>query len=598
MSSKKSRRDVLPATDRSNKLVALVVSLAPFALLIWFVAAFSVNVPYMDQWYLALLFKRVSTGASTFSDFFVQNNEHRLFFPKLIWTGLAFATNWNTQCEMLVSLILALITFLTIYYVADKQKGGEDKALFHLSAFLTSLLVFSLIQYENWLWGFQIGFILVQTCVALAISFATSSSLSPHCRFILAAFFCFVASFSAAHGLFSWLALIPLVSLIFYGRRKKVKIIAVWMVLFFISAAIYSYDFHRQAGGIMPDMFFPLKHPKEGTLFFLSLLGSQFAQGFTVSPLVLAPLMGAALLTVFLSCVFYLIFKNSFTEAAPWLSLGLFGLSFVLLTTIGRAAWGVGSAVGMSRYTTAPVFVAVGVIQMCRLASRVNSWWHTTFLIAVGCLSILILVNSLYAVAQASQIKTQRARAKSFIEIIPYIDQTTDRLKNGCLFPLYPHGDAGAIVRKNVELLDQIGFQHIITDAKFIDNSDFHFGSFDLIATDSGGPLVKKGDSAVKASGWAALPDVGKLPDLIMISYDDNKFFVTGAPPGTGSDRSDVVKLFGSDIYAKAGWVINIPAELLPEREIVLKAWAYDADRKRFIKLSDYNGEKRVRVEN
>jgi len=169
-----------------------LLNFSPFFLLVWFVSRFGVNVPIMDDWWLTDLFHAVGLKKAAFDDFFALNNEHRIVFPKLIWTLLAFTTRWNLKVEMMLNLILGLIVFLVFYRIALRQAKQSGGALFNPANFATSLLLFSLMQYENWLWGFGGAFFLVQASVALAIGVCFEEKLQPWVRFGLAAFFFYV----------------------------------------------------------------------------------------------------------------------------------------------------------------------------------------------------------------------------------------------------------------------------------------------------------------------------------------------------------------------------------------------------------------------
>ena len=59
----------------------------------------------------------------------------------------------------------------------------------------------------------------------------------------IAALFCFIASFSLAQGLLSWLAAIPAVAALEGNVAQKRKRIIVWILLFVATCAVYSIDY-------------------------------------------------------------------------------------------------------------------------------------------------------------------------------------------------------------------------------------------------------------------------------------------------------------------------------------------------------------------
>lgn len=187
----------------------LITYLFPLFLLVWLVASFSVNVPFWDQWELVELFDKVAAGSASLRDFFAQQNEHRLFFHRLIFVGFAFVSKWNIRLELCLSILLAIVTFLAIYKIATTQENKNGRII-HFFNILSCILIFSLVQHENWLWGFQVAWLFINACVTLAVFILTvPQKWLPVSRLTLSALCCFIASFSSAHGLLSWLAVAP-----------------------------------------------------------------------------------------------------------------------------------------------------------------------------------------------------------------------------------------------------------------------------------------------------------------------------------------------------------------------------------------------------
>jgi hypothetical protein len=66
------------------------------------------------------------------------------------------------------------VRFFRVANQRENQRETGGKGLFHLANILTCMLVFSLVQWENWLWGFQIAWFLINACVAIAICLAVA----------------------------------------------------------------------------------------------------------------------------------------------------------------------------------------------------------------------------------------------------------------------------------------------------------------------------------------------------------------------------------------------------------------------------------------
>ena len=622
----------------------LTFYLIPLALLLWFVASFGVNLPFWDEIGWTDIFNKVSQGKATFADFFNQHNEHRMFFPRLIATALAFATKWDIRYELYFSVFLGILTFFALYKIAANQRENKretgGKGLFHLANFLTCTLVFSLVQWENWLWGFQIAWFLINACVAIAICIAVAPAWKPVAKLAGAAVLCFIASFSSAHGLLSWLALVPTVAAISGNYQQKRKKLVGWVALFALSAAIYSIGYQKPA--YHPDIFYFLKHPLLAGAYFFSLLGSPLVAG--INPYIfpnypafknlystasvpeyavnLAPVVGVIVFCAYLFFALHFFSKKCDPEfriaAAPWLSLGLFAVFYASLNTAGRAGYGSAVPGLISRYTTPTIFIIISAIQMGRLfleregrdiapdphplnpspqAGRGNNWWDFAKLkssrfgvqvyrgLAFFLMGLIVAKSGEAIATQINQVHIQQQNAKTCFELVNYID---GRAPDNCLLLVIPHAPTAKYFAKKLE---KIGLREFPKDIKFINEPSQVYGIFD-----TGFPVEKKTvvkrDGSLFAHGWAMFPDRLEQPGLVLLSHGNKKKFFASAH--VHLDSPDVAKALNYSRYAKARWAVNFSAESLPVGETSIKAWVYDRAGNQFLKLK---GEFKVKVE-
>ncbi|KGF72007.1 hypothetical protein DO97_13305 [Neosynechococcus sphagnicola sy1] len=145
-------------------------------MLLWFVAHFSVNVPFGDDWELIPLFEKVATGTVRVQDLFAPHSEHRMVFPRLLFLAIAFGSHWNLQVELCLNIFLAMLTFLAIACLARQQTAGGYHRALHLANLLSCGFLFSWVQWENWLWGFQIAWVFNQ-CLCCRCHFCPGLSL-------------------------------------------------------------------------------------------------------------------------------------------------------------------------------------------------------------------------------------------------------------------------------------------------------------------------------------------------------------------------------------------------------------------------------------
>jgi hypothetical protein len=83
------------------------------------------------------------------------------------------------------------------------------------------------------------------------------------------------------------------------------------------------------------------------------------------------------------------------------------------------------------------------------------------------------------------------------------------------------------------------------------------------------------------------------LPKIVFFSTGDRQVFISGTL--VGISRPDVAGLMNNPALIRSGWSTEIPAAFLPSGEFELKAWIYDRDHSRFLRLTDCTGPKRIR---
>ncbi len=343
-----------------NFILLTLLYIFPIVLLIWFVAHYSFTTPYWDQWRIVPMFAKMGEGNIEFADLFSVHGHHRILFPKILISVLAFATGWNTKYEMLCSILFTILSFWGIYQIANNQRQTGDKYYFHTANILAGLLLFSLVQQQNWLWGFTLFWFGTNLCLIMGLYFLHGNSqMQPNQRLILAAISCFIGSFTLAQGLFSWLVLIPSVFVLNNTPKIRLRNILIWLSLFILCSWLYSIDYNPIR---KPQPLFILQQPFQVLQYFFGVLGL---------PLIRLPIpaviIGFILFTIFLGLAFYFLGRinwqitklNLITSAIPWLALGVFSLIACLSITAGRAQYGLENVISSTRYTTASILLFI-----------------------------------------------------------------------------------------------------------------------------------------------------------------------------------------------------------------------------------------------
>ena len=580
---------MLPDLRLMKKIILFTLYLIPVVLLIGFVANFSVNVPIDDEWRLASLFEKIAAGNVTFNDFWALHSNHRILFPKITIAVLAFASRWNINYQLCLSIALAVVTFIALYKLSSMQVKNAGDNLWHLANILTCILLFSLVQYENWLWGFQLAWFLVNLCFVAAVYVLSSDrKLLPSLRISIAAVFCFVASFSLAQGLLSWLAAIPAVVALEGNAAQQRKRLIVWMLLFVATCAIYSIDYHPSRKTSIISL---LNKPLVVIDYFLSLLGSPIVRSSGISALVGLLIFGSFL---FLAVHFGRKISEH-REALPWLSIGLFSVLSALFITAGRAEFGAIQAIESSRYTTNSILLLIALVQLGQLFVRgkiaaTNRNYKVVYRMLAGTLVGIILINSGQAIAQSRSALVYKQGAQDCLQLLNYLEPS-DFFKNSPESCLRVLSKKTWLVREGAAILDKIGWRKFAKNVEFISNPEQVYGYLDQPQISDKSLTVKK-NSVFKAVGWAVLPENLQQPNIVLLSVGERQsFFANGY---VNSDSPDIAKTLNSQVYSNARWAFDLQANYLPIAQTEIKAWVYNPVDNQFVRL---RGGGRVTVE-
>ncbi|BDA75738.1 hypothetical protein CAL7716_099040 [Calothrix sp. PCC 7716] len=568
----------------TKKYFITLTYLFPLISVLFFVYIFGVNVPFWDEWVLPSFFQKVISGHANILDFFAQHNEHRIFFPRILFLLNSFISKWDVKIQMYLSILLVFVSFGNLYLISSKIKN-KRQSLFYLTNIGTSFFIFSLTQWENWLWGFQVAFIIVNTCIISAISFLSiPQKMSINKKIVFAAACCFIASFSSAHGLLSWIALIPNLVLIEGNKKERISRIIVWMILFILSISIYLIGYEKPS--FSPDVFYFWKEPFIAFQFLLIFLAAPF--GSLVIPSII---IGAIILFNWLifNILFIKNYNSSFAyEAAPWFSLGWFATLYALMITIGRAGWTFYVAT-TSRYTTTTVLLYISLLQIWRIyISHYSHHWQpltkNIYRYFYICFFTTILICSLIpstinAFAKGEEIWLQRSQGKTCLEIVAFLDKSVLEQSNSCINSLFfqPVND-----KKIFLTLEELKLREFAKDIKFISQDTQAYGSINVKSTVDK-PVLLSRNSSIKISGWITSFQGKKQPNIVLFSYGNNRSFFANA--SVKLNRFGYIKTSNQNFSKRYQWDISLPVKSIPLDSTVVKAWVYSSESKQFLKL-------------
>jgi hypothetical protein len=269
--------------------------------------------------------------------------------------GLARLTGWNIGCELGVNVVLALGIFAVIVRqikITERNLGVRE---LRWAIPVSSVIVFSIAQYQNWLWGWQMQMLLNVLAALGGIVLLANRAFSWR-RFTASALLGIVATHSFANGMTFWPVGFLILFIVTIGRQERRASLAGWMLV--SALAIWSYLWRYQAPKGHAPYQLIFEHPFEYASYVLKYLGSigaQYSNGtpFGVGDGDLAFVFGFAAVAGGCWTAWLLVRWKvaDFNALAPYFGMSLYSISSALVTGLGRLCLGTDQAAS-SRYCT------------------------------------------------------------------------------------------------------------------------------------------------------------------------------------------------------------------------------------------------------
>ncbi|HZO95317.1 MAG TPA: hypothetical protein VFB22_16335 [Candidatus Baltobacteraceae bacterium] len=312
------------------------------------VALTVVDAPIYDEWIWSPLVLAAHGGTLRFADVWATQGAHRSVVPTLIALALARIDGWNVRVEAFAGVLLALATQLLLLRLFLRRCGGVARAA---APFLfASVLLWSLAQCENWLWGFQLSWFLTNLCAVAVVVLldepaAAAAPLATGFAFAAAATAAAVASFSLIFGFGAWVAGAVMLAVQREAARPRRAPTIAWLACGALCAVtfLHGYAAPRFENGWIGRAPAP---PATAALFALTYLGAPLgiAGGWPACAAI-----GALFVAAF--PVMMRLARRERVPLAPWAALGAYVAVAAAMETLGRGGNGVAAATAF-RYTT------------------------------------------------------------------------------------------------------------------------------------------------------------------------------------------------------------------------------------------------------
>jgi len=322
-----------------KRILTWSLILIPFLFLIVMVAKYRVDVPAWDQWALVPLLEKSFDGTLTLNDLWAQHNEHRLVFPKLAMIFLARLSRWNISYELALSILLATGIFCALAFCLEKTFSSLLESELRWPFVSLSLMVFSLNQVENWLWGWNVQ-IFLNTLSGIGVIILMTRKRLRWRNILAAAILGIIAAYSYASGLLFFVigALVIILS-VSVPKKRRFLYALFWSSI--STVVIYSYLYHYRTPPQHPSLSLTLNSLLQYLKYVLTYLGAALFSS-DVNPLMafLAGAAGGLLFVLVLTMILATKTIRAGGDLLPYLALSLYALLTALLTGIGRAGFG------------------------------------------------------------------------------------------------------------------------------------------------------------------------------------------------------------------------------------------------------------------
>jgi hypothetical protein len=563
------KRGFLSASKNTLDLALFLIGLLPAVLIVRLISQYGVSVPFGDDWSLVPLFAKWFDHKLTFADLFQQHNEHRVFFPKLIYLAFAQFTHWNIRAEMFFSVFLCAVTSACTYVLLRQSVPGSRRKHLFLWAII-NLLIFSPAQAGNWFWGFQLQIFIPNVCLTAALV-VLGSKLTPTVKLSAAAALAIVASFSFGNGLLLW----PALAVCLWFRPQTRLWSVGWLIIGATVGIVYfaGYEPHPPAG-------LQSGNRLDYVTYFLRFIGNALGQLPIHNRAHAATLIGATALLLYFVGLALFIPRSGRTQeaAAPLLVMGLYSLGSAAIASYTRIHSGVQQALS-SRYSSISLNLFIGLIGLAAIAPSYLSKLNVREGV-FRCATLLektILAGLVIWYATVFPEYLMRIENLFELRLVQMADLHVCKMfgpSSSLQSQLEVPGEFAGFVHK-LAILDRLHLvdppmreSRVLLDGENkADRTTCEFGRCDVV--------IRSGDDNLEMSGWCFLPSTDRPAPCVVLGYQSGNKWLAAALAEVYQERPDLAKARGGR-YRWAGWRARISLANIPPAAERFSAWAVD----------------------
>jgi hypothetical protein len=396
-----------------------------------------VNAVYWDEWNFVPLVMHSMNGHLSFSELWAQHNEDRVLFPNLLAIAIVRLTRWNDFAFYSASAALLAATVGIII-----RAMWRDIRLSPLLFVFIPLVGFTLVQYENTLWAFQIAWFIVLFCLVATVALLARPVPLSWQSLTLAVIFGVIGSYSSLQGLLVW----PVGFIVLLAKGRANRIRALWVGVGVLVAIGYFHNYSKTGAGILPlsDYF---HNVATTTRAFLLAIGNiipsahlsfaLFGLRLTISPSYAIQETIGAILAAGGVLVVVLWFIDGRPGGARAFSLGLvlIGLGFNVLLIPSRLYNDLLGGLP-SRYTTMTWPLVLGVfLGLVARRAPTSARSMRTVMLKAAALALVVLQVVLATMSGIANGQTQASIRRTSADVLANLRAAPSYLVEPYLFP-------------------------------------------------------------------------------------------------------------------------------------------------------------------
>lgn len=208
--------------------------------------------PRWDHWNTIQWLNNYYAGAWHISDLWSQHNEHRIFFPRLFLLADLLLFH-GTNVFLLCSILLLQTLHAGIFIREVRNWNALSRSATHVVIAIIVVLFFSGANLENFVWPFQISFILVLVSATLSIYTLCLYTEEVRLRnragtaavYVSASLaFAVIATYSLASGILIW----PVLALMAVVLKAPIRILTAICITGALATGLYLHGYHAVSG--------------------------------------------------------------------------------------------------------------------------------------------------------------------------------------------------------------------------------------------------------------------------------------------------------------------------------------------------------------